>query len=214
MQAAATACMVLSMRGRAFAVATAFTKSEVLGSAALGVLLIHDVVSPHQWLGAAVGTVGIFAMAHVSIDRAALKAAASGIGAGLLFSVSVVAARAASQAWGPDPWLGASVALSATLLVQTIVGAALMARLEPAKLALMVREWRQCLVPGAAGGIASVFIYTALATGPSAGAIKAVQLVDVILAWGVSHRLFKERVRITEAIGIALVLAGALVVVL
>ncbi len=64
------------------------------------------------------------------------------------------------------------------------------------------------------GGIASAFIYTAFSTGPSAGAVKAVQLVDVILAWGVSHRLFKERIKLVEALGIVLVLAGAITVVL
>lgn len=213
-QAAATACMVVSMRGRAFAVATAFTKSEVLATAGFGVLMLHDVLAPNDWLGAALGTAGIFAMAHVSIDRAALKAAASGIAAGVLFALASVAARGAALAWGPDPWLGASVALSTVLIVQTLVGGVAMAVFAPDRLAVMMREWKQCLVPGAAGGIASAFIYTAFATGPSAGAVKAVQLVDVILAWGVSHRLFRERIRMIEAIGIALVLGGALVVVL
>ncbi len=213
-QAAATACLVLSMRGRAFAVATAFTKSEVLATAGFGVLMLHDVLAPNDWLGAALGTAGIFAMAHVSIDRTAVNAAASGIAAGILFALASVAARGAALAWGPDPWLGAAVALSAALLVQTLVGGVAMAVFARDKLKLMAREWKQCLVPGAAGGIASAFIYTAFATGPSAGAVKAVQLVDVILAWAVSHRLFRERIRLVEACGIILVLAGAVIVVL
>jgi uncharacterized membrane protein len=213
-QAAATAGLVRAMRGRAFAVATAFTKSEVLATAGFGVLMLHDILAPNDWIGAALGTIGIFAMAQVSVDRDGLRAAASGVGAGILFALASVAARGASHAWGPDPWLGAAVALSAALSVQTIVGGVLMAVLQPDKLKLMLREWRACLVPGAAGGIASAFIYTAFSTGPSAGAVKAVQLVDVILAWGVSHRLFKERIRLVEALGIVLVLAGALTVVL
>jgi drug/metabolite transporter (DMT)-like permease len=214
LQAAATAYLVIAMRGRAFAVATAFTKSEALGTIAFGALIIHDAIAPNHWIGAAIGSAGILAMVHLSVDRAALKAAASGVFAGLLFALSSVGARGASLAWGPDPWLGAAAALSAQLFFQTIVGVALMAFVAPGKLALMFKAWRACLAPGAAGGIASAFMFTAFALAPSAGAAKAVQLVDVIMAWGVSHRVFKERIRLGEAIGMALVVIGALIVVL
>lgn len=213
-QAAATACLVLSMRGRAFAVATAFTKSEVLGTAAFGIVLIHDVITPGDWLGATLGTIGIFLMAHVSVDRAALKAAASGVIAGVLFALSSVAVRGASLAWGGDLWVASAIALVCNLSAQTIGGGVLMALAAPDKLKLMGQEWRACLVPGAAGGMASAFIFVAFAIGPSAGAVKAVQLVDMILAFAVSHRLFRERVRIIEVLGIALILVGALAVVL
>lgn len=213
-QALATACLVLSMRSRAFAVATAFTKSEVLCTAAFGILLIHDVITPGDWIGATLGTIGIFLMAHVSVDRAALKAAASGVLAGVLFALSSVAVRGASLTWGGDLWVASAIALSFNLLAQTIGGGVLMAFAAPDKLKVMAREWRACLAPGAAGGMASAFIFVAFAIGPSAGAVKAVQLVDMILAFAVSHRLFRERVRLIEVLGMALILAGALAVVL
>ncbi|MES1204211.1 MAG: hypothetical protein ABUS57_22450 [Pseudomonadota bacterium] len=213
-QAAATAGVVLAMRGRAFAVATAFTKTEAAGTALVGVALIHDVLTPGDWIGIALGTIGIISMARVSINSEALNAAFAGIGAGVLFSFSSVAYRAAAQNWGGDGWVGAAATLSATLTVQTIGGGALMGLFQRPSLKLMISAWKPCLVPGACGAFASALLFTGFSIGPSAGAVKAVQLVDVPVAWAVSRRLFRERIGLHEAIGIALILAGALAVVL
>ena len=213
-QAGATAGVVFAMRGRAFAVATAFTKTEVLGTALVGVALIHDVITPGDWLGIALGTLGILLMARVSPTREAFHAALGGIAAGVQFSFSSVAYRASALEWGGDPWVGAAMSLTSTLLVQAVCGGVLMLIFARPALKIMLRAWRPCLVPGAAGGISSAFLFTAFAIGPSAGAVKALQLIDVIIAWGVSHRLFAERIRVGEMLGIALILAGALAIVL
>lgn len=213
-QAAATAALVLAMRGRAFAVATALSKTEVLGSALVGMLLIHDALTPGAWLGAAIGTAGVVAMAHVSVDRSALSAAIAGAGAGLLFSFSSVSYRASAHAWGGDPWVGAAASLAATLCIQTIGGGVLMLCFARPALLALARAWRPSLVPGAAGAISSALLFTGFALGPSAGAVKTVQLVDVIIAWAVSRRLFREHIQLVEAAGAALVLVGALAVLL
>jgi uncharacterized membrane protein len=68
-------------------------------------------------------------------------------------------------------------------------------------------------VPGACGALSSALMFTAFSIGPSAGAVKAVQLVDIIIAMGVSRHL-RERIGLHEGVGIALILAGALAVVL
>jgi drug/metabolite transporter (DMT)-like permease len=211
-QAAATGLLVMAMKGRAFAVATALSKTEVLGSALVGVLLIGDRLSMGDWLGAAIGTGGVIAMAHVSVDRAALRAAFAGIGSGLLFSFSAVAYRAAAHDWGGDGWVGAAATLLATLCLQTGGGAALMLALAPAMFTAVLKAWRPSLIPGAAGAIASACLFSAFSLGPSAGAVKTVQLVDVLIAWGVSHRLMRERIGPVEMIGAGLVLAGAVAV--
>ncbi|MGE3304080.1 MAG: hypothetical protein AB7M12_13320 [Hyphomonadaceae bacterium] len=213
-QAAATAGFVFAMRTRAFAVATAFTKTEALGSALVGMVLIHDVISTADWIGGAIGSLGIVLMAHMSLNRAALHAAIGGSAAGALFAVSSVAYRAATQAWGGDPWVAAAMTLSVTLIIQTLVGMALMFAFARASLMLMFQEWRPCLVPGAAGAISSALLFAALSIGPSTGAVKSVQLVDVVFAWGISRRLFREHIRWGETAGIALVIAGAAVVAL
>lgn len=213
-QATATAALVYAMRGRAFAVANALQKTEVLGSAIVGVMLIQDVLTPAHWLGSALGTAGVTLMAHVSLDRGALKAALAGIGAGLLFSVSSVAYRAATHAWGGDPWVGAAATLSATLTMQTLGGGLLLLIFVRGAMREVLAAWRPSLLPGATGAIASAGLFTGFALGPSAAAVKTVQLVDVLIAWFVSRRVFADVIRPVEVAGILLVAAGALCVLL
>jgi drug/metabolite transporter (DMT)-like permease len=210
----ATAGVVLAMRGRAFAVATAFTKTEVAGSALIGMVLINDVFDTGDWIGITLGTIGMISLARISIDRAAFNAALAGLGGGFLFAFSSVGYRASAHAWGGDGWVGAAASLSATLIVQTIFGAGIMLALARPQFKLMLTEWKPCLVPGATGAMASALLFTSFSIGPSAGAVKAVQLVDVIIAMAVSRRLFRERIGLHDALGMALILAGALAVVL
>lgn len=213
-QGAATAALVLSMRGRGFAIATALQKTEVLGSAIVGVLLIGDRLSLGDWAGALVGTAGVTLMARVSVDRAAFQAALAGAGAGLLFAFSAVSYRAATQVWGGDPWLGAAAGLVTTLSMQALGGGVLLIAFSPRILRDVLGAWRPSLVPGAAGSFSSALLFTGFALGPSAAAVKTVQLVDVLIAWGVSRRLFRETATPVEILGAALVLAGALAVLL
>jgi len=208
-QGLATALLVMAMSGRAFAVATALSKTEVLGSAFAGMALIGDRLSAGDWAGAGIGTLGVLLMSHVSVDRAAARAALAGVASGLVFSFSAVGYRAAAHAWGGDGWVGAAATLLATLCLQTAGGAALMLVLKPRLLARVLQAWRPSLVPGAAGALASACLFSAFALGPSAAAVKTVQLVDVLIAWGVSHRLLRETIRPIEMAGAALVLAGA-----
>lgn len=213
-QIAATGAMVLAMRSRAFAVTTALLKTEVLASAVLGLVLIGDRLSAGDWLGASVGTAGVLLMTHVSVNRNALAAAMAGAGAGVLFAMTAVGYRAAALSWGGDPWIGAAAALSATLVFQTLLGGVLLYFQDPKALTEVFRAWRPSIVPGAAGSIASALLLTAFATGPSVAAVKTVQLVDVLLAWAVSRHMFRERVEPWEIAGAALVLAGAIAVLI
>lgn len=216
-QAAATALLVIAMRDRNFAVANALQKTEVMGAALLGLAVLGDQLQPHQWAGIAVASLGVVLAGGGSqgADRGvSLRAAACGIGAGLLFSISSVSYRAAGLAWGEDGWVGAAGTLVAALSVQTIGMGVLMAALAPAALRGVARAWRASLLPGAAGATASALLFTAFALGPSAGAVKAVQLVDVLMAWAVSRKLFAERLSAVELAGGALLLIGVAAVVI
>jgi drug/metabolite transporter (DMT)-like permease len=216
-QAAVTALLVIAMRDRNFAVANAMQKTEVMGAALVGLAVLGDQLSPHQWAGIAVASAGVVLAGGGGQggDRGvSLRAAACGIGAGLLFSISSVSYRAAGLAWGEDGWVGAAATLVAALSVQTIGMGLLMALFAPAALHGVLRAWKASLVPGAAGATASALLFTAFALGPSAGAVKAVQLVDVLMAWVVSRRVFSERLSAAEIAGGALLLVGVAAVVI
>lgn len=213
-QVLATAALVFAMRGRAFAVANTLQKTEILSSAILGILIIQDVLEISDWIGVILGTAGVMLMVRVSIGRDALKAALSGAAAGMIFAVASVAYRAATFAWSGDSWISAAISLNATLAVQTFAGAFLFIILAPKTLMELFRSWRPCLLPGGAGAFSSALLFTGFALGPSVAAVKTVQLTDVVMGWLVSRRVFREAVRPTELAGIALVLAGAIAVLI
>jgi len=214
MQIAGTAAMIIAMRTRAFAVTTALLKTEVLGSAVIGFVLIGDRLSASDWLGASVGTIGVLLMAHVSVDRKALAAAFAGAGSGILFAFTAVGYRAAALTWGGEPWVGAASALTATLAMQSLMGGAFMFAHDPSALREVFKAWRPSIIPGGAGSISSALLLTAFATGPSVAAVKTVQLVDVLIAWAVSRHMFREKVAPWEVAGAVLVVAGATAVLL
>jgi drug/metabolite transporter (DMT)-like permease len=212
MQGVATVFLVTAMQGRNFAVATALAKTEVLGATAIGALLTHDVITGAQWGGAIVASLGIALLARVSVTPAALRAAFAGAAAGACFSFSAVSYRAAALAWGGDLWSAAAMTLVSTLAAQTLLGALTLALVQPAALAGVARAWKPSLVPGAAGAFSSALLFTAFALGPSAGAVKTIQLTDVFIAWLVSRRVFREGLTRAEWLGGGLILAGAALV--
>jgi uncharacterized membrane protein len=217
-QGAAMACLVIAMQGRVLAVATALSKAEVLGAALIGLAILGDTMSPVAWAGVLVATVGVSLTALAGASGAlatpgAVRAAGFGILSGLFFSVSSVCYRGGSLAWGGDPWVGAAATLIAALSIQTVVGAALLATFRPAVLVAVGRAWRASIAPGAAGAVSSALLFAAFALGPSAGAVKTVQLVDVLIAWALARRLWAERLTLSEWIGAGLIILGAAAVI-
>lgn len=217
-QAAATALLLAAMRDRAFAAANALTKTEILGAALIGLALLGDALSARQWGGMAAASVGV-ALIALGGDRTlergvSLRAAGCGVGAGLCFSVSSVCYRAGGLAWGGDAWVGAAATLVGALATQTLVLGAALALLRPEILKRALAAWKDSLVPGAAGASASALLFTAFALAPSAGVVKAVQSVDVLMAWAVTRRVFKEGLSRMELAGVALLVGGVLAVLL
>lgn len=208
-QMGAAAALVRALSGRGFAAATALSKTEVLGTALLGVWMLRDHMSVAQWVGAAAGTAGVVLMLGASVNRDAMKAAAAGAGSGVLFAVASVAYRAAAHAWGGDAWVGAALALVSTLAMQTLIGGAILAAFSRRVFVEVLHAWRTSLRPGAAGAGASALLFTAFAIGPSAGAVKTLQLVDMLIAGVVSRQMFREKLRPIELFGAVLVLLGA-----
>lgn len=218
-QGVATLALLVAMRSRAFAVATALQKTEVLGAAILGVLLISDNLDWLGWLGVLLGTAGVLlagggakvpAMERAATFRAALFGASAGLG----FAFSSVAYRAAAQNWEGDAWVGAGIALVVALIVQTGLGGLLLIVFSKGAVTKVMAAWRSSLVPGFTGALASAFWFTSFALAPSAAAVKTVGLVDVFFAWLVSQRLLRERLSGLEILGAGLILAGAVAVLI
>ena len=136
--------------------------------------------------------------------RTALMGVASGGG----FALSAVGYRGASLALQPAHFaMAAAFTLVWAQFVQSIaLGGWLLIR-KPAVVLAVVKAWRTSMVAGFMGAAASGGWFTAMAIEPVAH-VRTLGLVELLFSYIVSQRLFKERLRRVEIIGIALLVVG------
>ena len=72
--------------------------------------------------------------------------------------------------------------------------------------------WKPSLLAGLAGAAASEFWFLAFALA-TAASVRTLALVEVVFAQAVSKFVFKQKTTLPEAAGIALLLAGAVLIV-
>ncbi len=224
-QLAATALLLLAMKERNFIVAVAYSKTEVLQVALFATLFLHELPGWLTALAMLTATAGVMLLSMPNAttkttarDGAALaapwvnKAVWYGVGSGACFALANVGFRGASLTLpGLSPWLiGAWTVVWAQTLQSLLLGSYLAAR-EPGSLVSIARAWRLSTVAGTMGALASIGWATATAM-HSVAEIRTLGLVEVLFAYLVSHRLFKEKLTRKELIGLALVTAGLVVV--
>lgn len=212
-QIAATACLLAAMSRRSFSVATAFSKTEAVQTAALGLALLGDSLTPLRALAIFVATLGVVMIAvrpGEKWDRTALAPALFGIASGALFAIASVGYRAAILALGEDVnyLLCATTTLAWTLALQSISLGAWLLVFQPRALLGSFQVWKRSLFAGFAGAFASCFWFIGFAL-TSAANVRTLGLIEVIFAQVVSRRVFAESVSARELFGMALIVIGA-----
>jgi drug/metabolite transporter (DMT)-like permease len=214
-QIGGTALMLLTMTERSFVVTVAYLKTEPLFVAGLGLLFLHDPLTPGMiaaMLLAIAGVVLISLRADANPGRG-LRPALFGLAAGGLFAISAIGYRGAILALHqPGYLMPATFALSVGLVVQASVLSLYLALSKPAVLRAIFRLWRPSLFAGFMGSAASEFWFLAFALA-TAASVRTLGLIDVLFAQMVSHVLFRQKTTLREAIGIVLLVAGAVLLV-
>jgi drug/metabolite transporter (DMT)-like permease len=213
-QIAATALMLMTMERRSFVVTIAYLKTEPLLVALMGLVFLHD---PLTLAMAAAILIAMAGVALISIKADALtggvKPALLGLSSAALFAASAIGYRGAILALNaPGFLLPATFSLVMGLALQTALLLAwlLLARRET--LQAILKLWRPSLMAGFAGAAASQFWFLAFALA-SAASVRTLALVEVLFAQGVSRFVFRQNISLREAAGIALLLAGAVMIV-
>ena len=227
-QILATALLLLAMKERNFVIGVALAKTEVLQVALLATVLLLEV--PGFWAMVAMlcATAGVVLLsmpqntsqnpshntsqAFWSPAAWQGKAALAGLASGACFALASVGYRGAALTQpGVSPWLiGATGVLLAQLLQSLLLGGWIALR-EPGKLVQIARAWRISTVAGAMGAMASIGWFTAFAVRPAAD-VKTLGLIEVIFSYAVSRKLFDEKLRGKERLGLLLVSVGLVVV--
>lgn len=216
-QIVATFATVALFSARSFAVGIAFTKTEVLLVAALSALLLSEPVSSEGLLAIAIGTVGVLLLSRPSggwLARGAdHRALMLGLLAGGLFGLSAIGYRAATlQVDHPQALFRALVALVAATGFQTLVMTLWLGVAEPGQLRRTARHWRAVLPVGVTGVLGSLGWFVAFAL-QNAAYVRSLGQVELLFSILASVIVFRERLRLIELVGMAL-LAGSVVMII
>lgn len=216
-QILATALMLGAMQRRSFVVATAYIKTEPVQVALFGSLFLGELLGPVSIGAIVAATAGVLLMSlpgrteGAAGDRDTAGAVALGLGAAALFAVSAVGYRGAILALDGEGFvLRATLTLACGLLFQALALSAWLLWRERAAMLAILRAWRPSLLAGLMGALASQLWFLAFAL-EAAARVRTVALVEILFAQVVSARLFRQRTRPREALGLALVVVGVLV---
>lgn len=207
---------------RNFAVGTTFSKTETVQVAFLGLVILGDSLSFVGIVAIAVSMIGVMTLSAADTRITAKNLLASltekptliGIASGAFLGASVVFFRGAALSLGDGDYLiRASFALAVAVTLQTaIMGAYLLIR-EPGQMTAVFRHWKWSLPVGIAGVLASIGWFTAF-TLENAAYVRALGQIELVFTFVASILFFKEKTRPVELAGIAMIVAGILVLLL
>lgn len=212
-QILATALMLAAMRQRSFSLALTYTKTEPVQVAVFGIVVLGDLLTPLGALAIALATLGVVLM---SLKPGAGQGnrwlpALLGMAAGGLFALSSIGFRGAVISLEEGSFvMRASTGLAWSLAIQTVLLLAWLGAFQRAALSGSLRIWRQSLLAGFMGALASQFWFIGFALTAAAN-VRTLALLEVVLAQIVSRRLFSEQISRREIAGVLLVVAGVAV---
>jgi drug/metabolite transporter (DMT)-like permease len=208
-QIAATALLLRVMQERNFALGVAYSKSEVLLVAIFGLLVLGDPITLSLALAVACGTVGVLCLTPQGLKLSfQAKPALLGLASGAGFAFASIGYRGATLALPDAGFLVVSAfALAVAQLMQTgILGGWLLAR-DPGVVGRVLKAWQRSLLAGFMGAAASAGWFAAFAIEPAAH-VRTLGLVELLFAYAVSLKLFREKFSRLELAGIGLIAVG------
>ena len=215
-QILATSLLVHLFTFRNFAVGVAYSKTEVIQAAIFGIVFLGDVVTPWGIAAIGIGTLGVMLISLVGTGRVLHelllgwieRPALIGLASGGLLGVAAVAFRAAALSLGANGFvMPAAYTLLCCNLLQTVLLSAYLYARERDQFAKFFAAWRVTALTGVIGITASAFWFMAM-TIQLVAYVRTLGLIELVFTFAFSWFWFNERPRLTELIGIALLLIG------
>jgi drug/metabolite transporter (DMT)-like permease len=212
-QIAATALMLAAMNDRSFVVVYAYIKTEPVQAALFGLLFLGDAVTPAITAAIVIATTGVVLMALKPDTSSDLRATLLGLAAGGMFAFSAVGFRGAILSLGLSSYvMAATFTVAMGLLLQAVLLSGYLWLRDRKVLGAIARAWRPSLFAGFLGALASQFWFLAFALA-TAASVRTLALVEVLFAQAISRFVFKQATRPREAVGIALIVAGVVLLI-
>ena len=213
-QVAATALMLMAMGERSFVVTIAYIKTEPIQVAIFGLIFLGDAVSLPMRTAIIVATVGVIVMSTkpggmIGGPRPTLI----GLASGGMFALSAIGFRGAILSLHLSNFvMAATFTLVIGLLMQAVVLSAYLWLRSPAVLTAIMHSWKPSLFAGFMGALASQFWFLAFALA-TAASVRTLALIEVLFAQLVARFAFAQKTTLREAIGMALVVAGVVLLI-
>jgi drug/metabolite transporter (DMT)-like permease len=221
-QIGGTALLLKVMQARNFTLGVAYSKTEALQVAFFGTVFLGDPLGPGTLLAVLFGTIGVMLMSPVDrhqplaslLSGWTTPTALLGLASGACFSFASVGYRGAALALETTPFLmAAAFGLVVAQISQTLMlGGWLTYRSADTVLAVL-RAWRASVWVGLAGAAASIAWFVAMAIEPIAH-VRTLALVELLFAYAISRRVFRERLTRLEIAGIAFLVVALVAVTL
>lgn len=210
-QIGATALMLAAMRDRSFVVVTAYAKTEAMQVALFGLLFLGDHVTFSLAAAILIATIGVLLVSwprSTGGEAFSWQPALLGIGSGAMFAIAAIGFRGGIRALDtPSFVLAATTTLAVGLLIQTVVLTAYLLIFDRKTLDAIFRLWRPSLLAGFTGAFASQMWFLAFAL-ETAAKVRTLALIEIPMAQLLSRNLFKQTLASREALGIALIVSG------
>jgi drug/metabolite transporter (DMT)-like permease len=220
-QVAATALMLVAMDKRSFVVTVAYIKTEPIQVAIFGLIFLADAVTWPMMAAIVIATVGVVIMSMnplalfggrkekaTSGQAGGIRPTLVGLASAAMFALSTVGFRGAILDLRlPNYAVAATFTLAAGILMQAVTLSLYLALRDRTVLMAIIRAWKPSLFAGFMGALASQFWFLAFALA-TAASVRTLALIEVPFAQLIARFAFGQRTSAREAVGMALVVAG------
>jgi drug/metabolite transporter (DMT)-like permease len=222
LQILATVLLIMAFGYRNFAVGTAYSKTDVVQSAIVALVLLHEVLHPLAWAGIALGLSGVVTLSLAGrglrpgdlLIASVQPAALCGLGAGFCFAFTTVFIKLSIQALsGANIPVRALFALVITNTLQTLMQGTWLAWREPQELHKAFTTWRSSSWAGTLSAAGSACWFTAFALADVA-LVRAVGQVEIVFTLLFSRFYLKETLQPGDVAGLVLVVGGVVLIVI
>ena len=220
-QILATNLLIMAFGFRNFAVGTAYSKTDVVQSAVIALIVLHEVLRPLAWVGIGMGLCGVLVLSlagrgvrpRALVAAIVQPAALCGLGAGFLFALTTIFIKLANMALsGPSLVVRALFVLVVTNTLQTLMQGTWLAWREPSELRKAFTTWRSSSWVGTLSACGSACWFTAFAL-TDVALVRSVGQVEMVFTLLFSRFYLRETLKSGDVAGLVLVVMGVLLIV-
>lgn len=215
-QILATSLLIKAFAFRNFAVATTYSKTEAMQTALFGILILGELVALGATAGILVSLVGIMLLSLARSDsrlREVLtawtsKPALIGIASGSFFALSAVLVRASALSLDDGSVvMRAAMTLASMTVFQTVVLGLWLAWREPGEIGKVFSDWQKPALVSLMSVVGSACWFVAM-TMQTVAYVRTLGQIELVFTFLISYFVFRERTNRSELMGIALIIAG------